>query len=370
MTTPEGGMEEVLRRGLAEAVERIEPSADGLGRIRDRIGNRPPRPWLLAVGADALGTARHWVWPGHWSWHWSWAWPSAPPAPAGGALARVPRLPLPRLRRLPRPGELLRLGPVRSGRTAPRVDVGWLRPVGVLAVVALVASVSFGVQPFRQAIIQAGNTVLSSGPSPPSGSAGTDGSGSQTDNGTGSPGAGGAQSRTSGPARGADATTSRGAASARPTTSATCAATLASTAISASELTAELFARTLKGSARPSSSSSSSPTPSSSSPTPSSSSSSTPTPTPTPTPTCASPTPSVTPTPATSGGVPTTSSTPTVGDTSPTPTATPTPTDTGSDNPTATPTDTGGDNPTDSPTDPGDTGNGGTTDNGTAVPGS
>src|SRR6202451_4909580 len=99
MTTPEGGMEEVLRRGLAGAVERIEPSADGLERIRDRIGNRPPRPWLLAVGADALGTARHWVWPGHWSWAW-------PPASAGGALARVPRVPLARVQRPSRPGEL------------------------------------------------------------------------------------------------------------------------------------------------------------------------------------------------------------------------------------------------------------------------
>src|ERR1700727_3697592 len=111
MTTPEDGMEQALRRGLAEAVARIEPDADGLGRIRARIGDRPPRPWLLAVGADTLGAARHWVWRGHWSWHWSWAWPAALPASAGRGLHRVPQLPLPRLRRLPRPGELLRLGP-------------------------------------------------------------------------------------------------------------------------------------------------------------------------------------------------------------------------------------------------------------------
>jgi hypothetical protein len=366
MTAPEGGMEEALRRGLAEAVGRIEPGADGLGRIRARIGDRPPRPWLLAVGADTLGAARHWVWRGH----WSWAWPAALPAPVGGALARVPRLPLPRLRRLPRPGELLRLGSVRSGRTAPRVDVGWLRPVGVLAVVALIASVSFGVQPFRQAIIQASNTVLSGGPSQPSGGAGTDGSGSQAGNGTGSQGAGGAQSGASGsaPGAGAGATKSRGAASARPTESATCvasvtadvtstapassvppAATVAGTAASASERTAELLVRTLRASGRPS-------------------------PSPSPSPTCASPTPSVTPTPATSGGVPTMSATPTVGDTSATPTASPTPTDTGSGSPTATPTETSGGSPTDSPTDSGggsgDTGNGGTTDTGTAAPGS
>ena len=83
-------MEEALRRGLAEAVGRIEPGADGLERIRARIGGRPPRPWLLTVGADTLDAARHWVWRGHWSWHWSWAWPTALPA------AR-PRCPVPRL---------------------------------------------------------------------------------------------------------------------------------------------------------------------------------------------------------------------------------------------------------------------------------
>ena len=164
-------MEESLRRGLAEAVGRIEPGADGLERIHARIGGRPPRPWLLTVGADTLDAARHWVWRGHWSWQWSWAGPTALPAAVGGApprvpwltLPRVPRLSLPRLRRLPRPGELLRPGPARSPRTAPVVDVGWLRPIGVLAAIVLIASVSFGVQPFRQAIIQASNTVLSGG---------------------------------------------------------------------------------------------------------------------------------------------------------------------------------------------------------------
>ena len=163
-------MEEALRRGLAEAVGQIQPGADGLERIRARIGNRPPRPWLLSVGADTLGAARHWVWRGHWSWNWSWhwsrAWPAALPASAGSALPRVSplTLPLPRLRRLPRPGELLRLGPARSARTAALVNVGWLRPVGVMAAIAIIASVSFGVQPFRQAIIQASNTVLSGRP--------------------------------------------------------------------------------------------------------------------------------------------------------------------------------------------------------------
>ena len=163
MTAPGDGLEETLRRGLADALGQVEPSADGLERIHARIGGRPPRPWLLAVGADALAAARHWVWRGHWSWQWSWAWPTALPAAVGGAVPRVPWSSLPRLRRLPRPGELLRPGPARSPRTAPVVDVGWLRPIGVLAAIVLIASVSFGVQPFRQAIIQASNTVLSGG---------------------------------------------------------------------------------------------------------------------------------------------------------------------------------------------------------------
>src|SRR5580693_4608705 len=133
MTAPEDGLEETLRRGLAEAHGHIEPGADGLERIRARIGDRPPRPWMLTIGADALGTARHWVWRGHWSWQWSWAWPTALPAAAGGATSRIPWLPLPRLRRLPRPGELLRTAPARPPRTAPAVGLSWLRPVGVLA---------------------------------------------------------------------------------------------------------------------------------------------------------------------------------------------------------------------------------------------
>ena len=90
MTAPGDGLEEALRRGLAEAVGRIEPAADGLERIRARIGDRPPRPWLLTVGADALGAARNWVWRGHSSWQLSWKWPTVLPAAAGGVLPRVP----------------------------------------------------------------------------------------------------------------------------------------------------------------------------------------------------------------------------------------------------------------------------------------
>ncbi len=154
-------------------------------------------------------------------------------AAAGGAPSRMPWLPLPRLRRLPRPGELLRLGPARSPRTAPVVGVGWLRPVGVLAAIALIASVSFGVQPFRQAIIQASNTVLSGGGPAGRGGAGTDGNGSQTSNGTGSPGAGATPAGAHGPTQGAGATSSSGAASPRPTTSATCTAAVTTAVTSA-----------------------------------------------------------------------------------------------------------------------------------------
>jgi hypothetical protein len=349
MTAPGDGdgLEEALRRGLAEAVGRIEPSADGLERIRARIGHRRPRPWLLTVGADALGAARHWVWRGHWSWQWSWAWPTALPAAVGGAAARVPWLVLPRLRRLPRPGELLRLGSTGSPRTAPVVGVGWLRPVGVLVAVALIASVSFGVQPFRQAIVQASNTVLSGGGPSGGGRAGTDGDGTQTSNGTGSSGAGPTPTGAHGPTRGAGATSSGGTASASPTTSSTCVATVTTDATSAmaassaptvatsagsatfaaaSERQAELLVRSLTPSARSS---------------------------PTPTPTCGTSTPSVTPTPATSSGAPTISPSPSVGAMSPTPTTSPTPT------PTLTPTDSGSDTPTSSPSDSNGTGDAG-----------
>src|ERR1700678_2292536 len=157
MTAPGDGLEEVLRRGLAEAVRRIEPAADGLERIRARIGDRQPRPWLLTVGADALGAAGHWVWRGHWSLQFRLTWATALPAAAGGAAAggaphRVPWLVLPRLRRLPRPGERRGLGAARSPRTAAVVSVGWLRPVGVLAAVVRIARLSLRRHTLRVAI--------------------------------------------------------------------------------------------------------------------------------------------------------------------------------------------------------------------------
>ena len=61
-------MEEALRRALTEAVSEVETGADALERIRARIGQRPPRPWLVSVIADALRRVRHWTWRGHWAW--------------------------------------------------------------------------------------------------------------------------------------------------------------------------------------------------------------------------------------------------------------------------------------------------------------
>jgi hypothetical protein len=335
---PDLRMEETLRRGLAAAVGPVQPGADGLDRIRARIAGRPPRPWLVAVAADAVGTARHWVWRGHWDWSWT----GAVPAAVGPAL--------PRLRRLPRPGELLRPASARSAGRAQPANVGWLRPAGVLAVIAVIASVSFGVGPFRQAIIQASSTVLSGGPSQPAGGAGTDGDGTQNGSGNGLPGASESPTGPGGRGGRVGATSSRGA-TASPTATASCAPTVttavtnavaseapttaaaASGAAAARRLTAELTAD-LSPTATPSA-------------------------TPSPTASCAKPSPSGTPTPSTSAGSPATSATPTTGATSPTPTDSPTPTPTTTTpTPTPTPTDTG--SPTDSPTDSGDSGTGGT----------
>ena len=64
MTSPEDdGLEEALRRALSDAASEIEPGADGLDKIRARIGDRRPRPWLLSVSSasrpgQALDLAR------------------------------------------------------------------------------------------------------------------------------------------------------------------------------------------------------------------------------------------------------------------------------------------------------------------------
>jgi hypothetical protein len=92
---PEDDLEQALRRALSAAVNRVEPGADGLERIRARTKKRPPQPWLLAVASGALSRVRYWVWRDH------WAWPDR--FPRLSALPRPSSLTWPRLRRLPLP---------------------------------------------------------------------------------------------------------------------------------------------------------------------------------------------------------------------------------------------------------------------------
>ena len=69
MTSPEDDdLEQALRRALSAAADEIEPGPDGLEKIRARIGDRRPRPWLLSVVFGVLGRVRHWTWRGHWAW--------------------------------------------------------------------------------------------------------------------------------------------------------------------------------------------------------------------------------------------------------------------------------------------------------------
>jgi hypothetical protein len=339
VTAPDNGIEEALRRALAEAVSQVETGPDALERIRARIGQRPPRPWLLSVAADVLGRAGHWTWRGHWAWQLPWAWPATIPA--------LSALPWPRLQRLPRPGARRpaaapRPGPARPARLFRVETVNWLRPVGVLAGIAIIASVSFGVQPFRQAIIQASSTVLSGG-QPQSGGAGTEGIGLPTGDVTSSSGTGTPPADTYGTAPGPGAIASSDAASASPAPSPDCppslmvdwtSALVHKTADAAGSVTSA--APNTAGNLMPSAPPSAPPTPS---PAPSCASASSPAVSPTPSPTVSA-TPSAsatspTPTPTATSTSPT--ATPT--GTSPSPTATPTPTATGSDSPTPTPTD-------------------------------
>ena len=177
-SSPGDGLEDALRRALSDAVGRIEPGTDGLDSIRARIGRRPPRPWLLAVLSGAVERARSWTWRGHWAWP---GWPLARthltrrgrrPRHRKGTPAEKPSR---RGDRLPLLGALGALGGWRTG---------WLTLAAGFAGIALIASVSFGVQPVRQTIIQAGTTVLHGDgaypPPPPWGGGGTDGAGTQT----------------------------------------------------------------------------------------------------------------------------------------------------------------------------------------------
>src|SRR5215831_639445 len=77
MTAPEDDLEKALREALSAAANRVEPGADGLDRIRARIGKRPPQPWLLSMASGAFERARYWVWRGHWAWPASVHWPAS-----------------------------------------------------------------------------------------------------------------------------------------------------------------------------------------------------------------------------------------------------------------------------------------------------
>jgi len=147
MTSPEDdGLEEALRRALSEAANEVEPGTDGLDRIRARIGDRPPRPWLFSVLTGLVDRVRNWTWRGHWAWQDS----------------------LPGLRSLRER---------RSRRNNfPGWGIGWLRLVTAVGGVAVLAGIALGVQPFRHAILQAGDSLNGNGASP-SGSAGTEGNG-------------------------------------------------------------------------------------------------------------------------------------------------------------------------------------------------
>ncbi len=182
-SSPGDGLEDALRRALSDAVGRIEPGTDGLDSIRARIGRRPPRPWLFAVLSGAAERARSWTWRGHWAWP---GWPLA-------------RTHLTRRGRRPRHRKGTPAGkPSRRGGSLPLLGAlgalggwraGWLTLAAGFAGIALIASVSFGVQPVRQTIIQAGTTVLHGDgaypPPPPWGGGGTDGAGTQTTAGPG-----------------------------------------------------------------------------------------------------------------------------------------------------------------------------------------
>lgn len=160
MTSPEdNGLEEALRRALSNAASEVEPGTDGLEKIRARIGNRPPRPWLFSVLAGLIGRVRHWPWRGHWAWQDS--------LPGLAALQE----------RRSRRGNFQGSG------------IGWLRYVTVLAGIAVLASIALGVQPFRHAILQASSSLNGGGGSP-RGGAGTEGGGTQASAGGGTQSAG------------------------------------------------------------------------------------------------------------------------------------------------------------------------------------
>jgi hypothetical protein len=325
MTAPEDDLEKALRQALTAAVGQVQPGAEALERIRAKIATRPPQPWLLSVASGAYDRVRHWTWRGH------WAWP--------GSLASAAALPWPRLLRLSQASSQSATG--GTARVDRPAGVGWLRPVAVLAGIAVIASVSLGVQPFRQAIIQASTTVLTGG-GQQAGGAGTDGNG--TPAGTGASGqAGGAPGSATSPGHHVGTAMTSGPATPTGTSPAGCAT-----------MTAELTGGPPTTAAQDATG-----TPNSTAAAllPSGIPSALPYYSTTPTPSCATPTPANTPSPTTSNGSPTPSATPSVTGTSSSPTApasppvstTPTTASPTPTAPTATPTDSTSGTPT--PTD-------------------
>jgi hypothetical protein len=152
MTEPDDGLKEALRQALSAAVDEVSPGTDGLSKIRARIGDSPPRRWLLSVLAGAAERARNWTWRGHWAWPSPLRWPAAFPAPRG-RLASSPGL-------------------TRAGARSTGLRLGT-----ALAGIAAIAAVSLGVQPFRQAIIEASSTVFDGGSGTSDGGSGAEGNG-------------------------------------------------------------------------------------------------------------------------------------------------------------------------------------------------
>ena len=156
MTSPEDdGLEEALRRALSDAASEVEPGSEGLDKIRTRIAGRPPRPWLLSVLFGAAERVRNWTWRGHWA--------------QPGWLSRLAEARWPRL---------------RQGRF-PAWGSWSFRLAAVFAAIAVIASVTMGVRPFRNAILQA-STASHGGGSGSQTIAGTEGSGTRSaEGGTG-----------------------------------------------------------------------------------------------------------------------------------------------------------------------------------------
>jgi hypothetical protein len=188
MTSPEDDddLEQALRRALSGAADKVEPGADGLDKIHARIDGRPPRPWLLSVVFGVLDRVRNWTWHGHWAWQES----------------------------LPRPGALWRRRSRRSN--FPRWDIKWLRLVTALAGVAVLAGIALGVQPVRDAILQASTSLNGGGGGPTRGGGGTEGDGTQTSGGNGAPTASGAAPGGGQPSQGSTATVTGKSQSATP----------------------------------------------------------------------------------------------------------------------------------------------------------